>query len=96
MLGLASLSPHAAFAGGPEPKLDKSQAGYYRFKLGKVSVIALSDGTLALEATKELSKPAEAEQLLVKNYVKLPVDASVNAFLIQLDKRAILVDGWCR
>jgi hypothetical protein len=89
MLGFVSLPLQATFAGGPEPKLEKSQPGYYRFKLGKVSVIALSDGTVAIEAIKELSKPAEAAQLLAKNYVKMPVDVSVNAFLIQLDKRAI-------
>jgi glyoxylase-like metal-dependent hydrolase (beta-lactamase superfamily II) len=93
MLGLAPLAPHAAFAGGPEPKLEKSQAGYYRFKLGTVSVIALSDGTLALDAAQELSKPAEAAQLLARDHVNLPVDVSVNAFLILLDKRVILVDA---
>jgi glyoxylase-like metal-dependent hydrolase (beta-lactamase superfamily II) len=93
MLGLTPLTPHTALAGGPEPKLDQSQAGYYRLKLGKVSVIALSDGTIALDTAKELSKPEEAVRMLAKNYVKLPPDVSVNAFLILLDKRAILVDA---
>ncbi|WP_187277107.1 MBL fold metallo-hydrolase [Phyllobacterium endophyticum] len=92
-LGLAPFTQHTAFAGGPKPKLDQSQAGYYRLKLGNVNVIALSDGTIALDTAKELSKPEEAARMLAKNYVKLPPDVSVNAFLILLDKRVILVDA---
>ncbi|MEH2480151.1 glyoxylase-like metal-dependent hydrolase (beta-lactamase superfamily II) [Nitrobacteraceae bacterium AZCC 2146] len=91
-LGSVSFASLIAAAAPPEPKLDKMQAGYYRLKLGKVDVIALSDGTLGFDAIKELSKPAEAKKLLAKAYLIPPIDASVNAFLVQLDKRLILVD----
>src|SRR5205807_10006302 len=53
---------------------------------------AFSDGTAGFEVLEMLSKPKEAEKLLAKAYVKSPVDASVNAFLIQLGERQILVD----
>jgi hypothetical protein len=78
-----------------DSKLDKAQAGYYRLKLGSVDVIALSDGTLGFEAIEQLTnvKPGEAEKLLDKASVKSPVDASVNAFLIHLGDRLILVDA---
>jgi hypothetical protein len=35
-------------------KLDHSQAGIYRTKIGKIDVIAVSDGTVGLGLTKEL------------------------------------------
>jgi len=62
-------------------------------KIGTVDVIALSDGTAGFEVLEMLSKPKEAEKLLAKAYLKSPVDASVNAFLIQLGQRQILVDA---
>src|SRR6195256_4158661 len=75
-----------------QSKLDKLQAGFYRMKIGTIDVIALSDGTAGFEVLQMLSKPKEAERLLAKAYLKSPVDASVNAFLIQLGQRQILVD----
>jgi len=75
-----------------ESKLDKPQAGFHRMKIGTIDVIALSDGTAGFEVLEMLSKPKEAEKLLAKAYLKSPVDASVNAFLIQRGQRQILVD----
>jgi glyoxylase-like metal-dependent hydrolase (beta-lactamase superfamily II) len=91
-LGLVPLPPAVAVTITPDSKLDKLQAGFYRMKVGKVDVIALSDGTAGFEVLEMLSKPKEAEKLLAKAYLKSPVDASVNAFLIQLGQRQILVD----
>src|ERR1700674_5174305 len=78
-----------------ESRLDKPQAGYYRLKVGSVDVTALSDGTVGFEAIEQLTnvKPGEAEKLLAKAYVKSPVEASMNAFLIHLGDRLILVDA---
>jgi glyoxylase-like metal-dependent hydrolase (beta-lactamase superfamily II) len=78
-----------------ESKLDKPQAGYFRLKVGSVDVTALSDGTLGFEAIEQLTnvKPGEAARLLDKAYVKSPVEASMNAFLIHLGDRLILVDA---
>src|ERR1700738_1043836 len=45
-------------------KLDRSQAGIYRTKVGKMDVIAVSDGTVGLGLTKELvqnAQPGEVE-----------------------------------
>lgn len=93
LIGSVVFIPHAALAGGPGPKLDRTQAGYYRTKVGKIDVIALSDGTVALDLTKELSQPAQAMQQILKDHISVPLDVSVNAFLVLLDKKVILVDA---
>src|SRR5258708_1247285 len=71
-------------------KLDRSQAGIYRTKIGKIDVIAVSDGTVGLGLTKELiqnAKPGEVERLLARHFQKSPLDASVNAFLIKYEDK---------
>jgi glyoxylase-like metal-dependent hydrolase (beta-lactamase superfamily II) len=76
-------------------RLDKSQAGYYRMKIGNINVIALTDGTIGVNFLALLTntKPSEVESLLAREYVKpTAVEASVNAYLIQLDTKLILVD----
>jgi len=76
-------------------KLDKSQAGYYRMKIGKIDVIALTDGTIGVDFLPLLTntKPGEVESLLAREYIKPnSVEASIYAYLIQLDNRLILVD----
>src|SRR5580693_4168034 len=60
-------------------KLDRSQAGIYRTKVGKIDLIAVSDGTVGLGLTKELVqnvKPGEVERLLARHFEKSPVGAS--------------------
>src|ERR1700675_4627037 len=77
-------------------KLDRSQAGIYRTKIGKIDVIAVSDGTVGLGLTKELiqnAKPGEVERLLARHFEKSPVDASVNAFLIKYENKLVLIDA---
>src|ERR1700676_44657 len=76
-------------------KLDRSQAGTYRTKIGKIDVIAVSDGTVGLGLTKELiqnAKPGEVESLLARHFEKSPVDASINAFLIKYENKLLLID----
>src|SRR5713226_5730053 len=94
LLCLSLMSPQTAEAQQltADSKLNKLQAGFYRMKIGTIDVIALSDGTAGFEVLEMLSKPKEAEKLLTKAYLKSPVDASVNAFFIQLGQRQILVD----
>src|SRR5260370_26966917 len=77
-------------------KLDRSQAGIYRTKVGKIDVIAVSDGTVGLGLTKELvqnAKPGEVESLLARHFEKSPLDASVNAFLIKYENKLVLLDA---
>jgi glyoxylase-like metal-dependent hydrolase (beta-lactamase superfamily II) len=76
-------------------KLDQPQAGYYRYKVGSVDVIALSDGTVGLGLFNGIvanASPQKITALLNHNYQKSPIDASINAFLIKLNGKLILVD----
>src|SRR5256886_17163734 len=76
-------------------KLDRSQAGIYRTKIGKIDVIAVSDGTVGLRLTKELvqnAKPGEVERLLARHFEKSPMDASINACLIKYEKNLLPID----
>ena len=88
-----NLPPHVRISEGS--KLDESQAGYYRMKIGKIDVIALTDGTIGVDFLSLLTntKPGEVESLLAREYIKPnSVEASMNAYLIQLDNRLILID----
>ncbi|MDJ1486394.1 MBL fold metallo-hydrolase [Cytophagaceae bacterium YF14B1] len=72
-----------------------AQPGYYRVQIGDVEVIALSDGTVPLDLHKVLTntQPGEIDQLLKHNYEANPIEASVNAYLIKLNGKLILVDA---
>ena len=64
-------------------KLDRSQAGIYRTKVGKIDVIAVSDGTVGLGLTKELvqnAKLGEVERLLARHFEKSPLELRSMAF----------------
>jgi glyoxylase-like metal-dependent hydrolase (beta-lactamase superfamily II) len=100
MLAAVTAAAPAAAAGpddGPfteASKLDKTQAGFSRIRIGRIDVTALSDGTGGFFVLNVLAEPkrADAEKLMAKSWVKQPVDTSVNAFLIKLPGRTILVD----
>jgi glyoxylase-like metal-dependent hydrolase (beta-lactamase superfamily II) len=76
------------------PKLSRSQAGFYRLKIGEVDLIALSDGTVPLPTLDVLTdvQPGEVERLLAAAFQKPLLDASVNAYLIVPGSRLVLVD----
>lgn len=82
----------------PGIALDKSAKtqvpGVYPFKLGDFTITALSDGTLPQDLHKLLSNtnPAETDRLLQKSFLTNPVEASINAFLIDTGDRQVLVD----
>jgi glyoxylase-like metal-dependent hydrolase (beta-lactamase superfamily II) len=91
--GLGVLPAAPALAAAP---MVKSQApGYYRMMLGDFEVTALSDGTVDLPMTDLLKgepKPA-LEKTFADAYLKVPVETSVNAFLINTGSKLILIDS---
>ncbi len=90
-LALASLATltHAA---GPQ---QKGQApGWYRMPLGDFEVTALSDGTVALPWDKLLQAPAARIQAaLAKQYLKAPIETSVNGYLVNTGSKLVLIDA---
>lgn len=70
-----------------------AQAGYYRTMVGQVEVIALSDGTVPVDAHMLLGNSADIDSLLKNAYLKPMVETSINAYLINNGTRHILVDA---
>ena len=94
LAALALAAPTAAQFSEPA-LMDKPQAGYYRFKIGKVDVIAVSDGGGAFDILGVVprEKQKAAARIMAKSLVKSPVFVSVNAYVILLDGRTIMVDA---
>lgn len=88
-----SLAPLAAQAAAPMAKT--SAPGYYRLMLGDFEVTALSDGTVALPVDQLLTHttPAKVKQALAKDYLKPPVETSVNAYLVNTGAKLVLIDA---
>jgi glyoxylase-like metal-dependent hydrolase (beta-lactamase superfamily II) len=73
----------------------KTQApGYYRMMLGDIEVTALSDGTFPMDTAKLLDHvtPKELDAALKRSFLKNPVEASVNGFLINTGAKLVLID----
>jgi glyoxylase-like metal-dependent hydrolase (beta-lactamase superfamily II) len=88
--------PGLAVAGQEAPKRTggkRKQAGYYWFAVGDVDVLALSDGTLHSNAKLLNDTPGQVDALLRQARVPSPRITSVNAYLIVLGDRRVLVDA---
>ena len=91
MLALTSTSVPLAQAAAPQ--LRTSAPGYFRMMLGEFEITALSDGTADLPVDKLLKQdPAATEQELAQSYLKLPLETSVNGYLVNTGKRLVLID----
>jgi glyoxylase-like metal-dependent hydrolase (beta-lactamase superfamily II) len=67
--------------------------GYYRLALGTFQVVALSDGTIDLPVDQLLKQPPEKTRAALKrDFIALPAETSVNAFLIDTGTKLVLVD----
>ena len=95
LAALLLLSPPAASAQTPSPGPARAQApGVFRMPLGDFTITALSDGTVPQNLHDVLTNipRAETERLLRRGFRANPVQASINAFLIDTGRRLILVD----
>lgn len=93
---LATLAFLAATAAGAAAPLAKTPApGYFRMMIGDIEVTAISDGTVDLPVNQLLTNttPKHVDQVLAKNFLKSPVETSVNAFLVNTGSRLVLVDA---
>lgn len=68
--------------------------GVYSFRLGEFTITALSDGTVSQDLNQVLTNAnsAEVEQLLHRNFLTNPVEASINTFLIDTGDKQVLID----
>jgi glyoxylase-like metal-dependent hydrolase (beta-lactamase superfamily II) len=92
LLAWAICTPFASQAAAP---MVRTQApGYYRVMLGEFEVTALSDGThpFPVDTVMTNISPQQALQDLADADLKLPLQGSINAFLINTGSKLILVD----
>ncbi len=76
------------------PMAQRAARGFYRMMLGDFEVTALNDGTFAMPADKLLKQSAAAtEQALAQSYLAVPVETSVNGYLINTGARLVLIDA---
>ncbi len=93
---VASALVVGSAAASPEPPgVTEQVAGVHSFLVGDVRVTALSDGTLPIDLPQVLRgiAPKRIEALLAQNFQRNPVETSINAFLIELGDRRVLVDA---
>lgn len=68
--------------------------GVYQYRIGDIQVTALSDGTVPQDLHKLLTNTttANVDELLRQSFLANPVEASINAYLIDTGSRLVLVD----
>ena len=85
-----------AFGGAAQaaaPMVKTPAPGYFRMMLGDFEVSALSDGTVDLPVDKLLNEaPAKTQQALAASYLSVPLETSVNAYLINTGSKLVLID----
>jgi glyoxylase-like metal-dependent hydrolase (beta-lactamase superfamily II) len=86
---LIALNPAHAAA----PQLKTQAPGYHRMLLGDFEITALSDGTVKLPMDQLLqAHPGEAAQRFARARLEVPVETSVNGYLINTGTKLVLVD----
>ena len=75
------------------PMVRTQAPGYFRMMLGDFEVTALSDGFFDLPVDKVLKQPADKTTAeLARYFQKVPVETSVNGFLVNTGAKLILID----
>lgn len=87
----------AAAVAGPAlaaaPMARTPAPGFFRVMLGDFEITPLSDGTVDLPVDQLLrQKPEQTKAELSQNFLKLPLETSDNAFLINTGSKLVLVD----
>ena len=95
--GFAAVAASVFFfttAQAAAPIVKGQSPGYYRMMLGDFEITALSDGTAMLPVDKLLTRttPAKVNKALARSVLKLPVETSVNGFLINTGTKLVLID----
>ncbi|MBY0340919.1 MAG: MBL fold metallo-hydrolase [Rhodocyclaceae bacterium] len=93
-IAATGLGAWVSTAQAAAPMVKTQAPGYYRAMLGDFEVTALSDGTVALPVDKLLKNISalDLKKALKYHHLNLPVETSVNGFLINTGAKLVLVD----
>ncbi len=94
LLSLVTISADAAPSPASSDGIALQGADHYRFRVGDIDVVALSDGTVPqdLHVLLRETTAAHIDALLDRAFLKNPVEASLNAFLFRTGEHVVLVD----
>lgn len=91
-VSLLAALPVTAQAAAAQQKVQAP--GWYRLMVGGVELTALSDGTVGLPVDQLLHAPAgRVADDLKQHFQQVPLETSVNAWLINTGSRLVLVDA---
>lgn len=93
-VGALQLSPALYAATAVPQHAVVQQAGGYSVQVGHLRVTSLTDGSVPQDLYKLLqhTTPQDIDKRLAQNFQANPVEASINAFLIELPGHKVLVD----
>ncbi|MFH7041547.1 MBL fold metallo-hydrolase [Paucibacter sp. JuS9] len=93
-LGFALALAAATSAQAAAPFVKSQAPGVFRMMLGDFEITAVSDGTLDLPVDKLLkeNQPGQVAKALQHNHLHLPLETSVNAYLINTGTKLVMVD----
>jgi glyoxylase-like metal-dependent hydrolase (beta-lactamase superfamily II) len=90
--GAATIAVAPGQAAGPAVWAGQQAPGFYRLMIGDFRVTVLSDGTEPRDLPRIMSKPEEVRNELDAAHEKLPIELSINCFLIETGTKTIMVD----
>jgi glyoxylase-like metal-dependent hydrolase (beta-lactamase superfamily II) len=94
LTAIAAAAALASAAHAAAPMVKSPAPGFFRLMVGDIEVTPISDGTVDLPMDQLLhQKPELTRATLEKNFLKVPVETSDNAFLINTGSKLVLVDS---
>lgn len=93
-IAATSLGAYVATAHAAAPMVKAQAPGYYRTMLGDFEITALSDGTVGLPVDTLLKgiSHRNLKKALGYHHLSLPVETSVNGFLVNTGDKLVLID----
>lgn len=93
-IAATSLGAYVATAHAAAPMVKAQAPGYYRTMLGDFEITALSDGTVGLPVDTLLKgiSHRNLKKALDYHHLSLPVETSVNGFLVNTGDKLVLID----
>jgi len=84
----------APIADAAAPQARAPNPGYYRMMLGDFDIVALSDGShpFPVESVMTGTSPESLARALAADDLALPLQGSINAFLVNTGTRLVLID----
>lgn len=82
----------SGLANAAAPMVTSQAPGYYRTHLGAFEVTVLSDGTASRDVDKIMHPGELVRQAIVDSHEHLPIELSINNYLINTGKQLVLVD----